>query len=136
MRERFETQKIIGRKLIIEDTLTSKNSRDSMIDIVVVLLELYKNVNYRNQILSILDEKVNAGKSSTGRPGMDLWKIFVSTQIMLVKHFNYSELHMLTNYNKRIHQVMGIELEDSFGFEEVPYQTIYDNVSLLDDDTL
>jgi hypothetical protein len=56
-------------------------------------------VSNHYQILTILDKKINAGKSSTGRPGMDLWEIFV-------------------------------------GLEEVPYQTIYDNVSLLDDDTL
>ncbi|MDR2085701.1 MAG: ISNCY family transposase, partial [Dysgonamonadaceae bacterium] len=135
MRERFETQKVIGRKLI-EDTPIPKHSRDSMIDVVVALLELYKNVNYRNQILTILDKKINAGKSSTGRPGMALWEIFVLAQIRLAKQLIYGELHTQANYNKLVRQVMGIELEDSFGLEEVPYQTIYDNVSLLDDDTL
>jgi hypothetical protein len=73
MRERFETQKVIGRKLI-EDTPIPKHSRDAMIDVVVALLELYKNVNYRNQILTIPDKKINAGKSSTIKPLRLYWK--------------------------------------------------------------
>jgi uncharacterized protein (UPF0147 family) len=106
--------KVIGRKLI-EDTSTPKNSRDSMIDIVVALRELYKDVNYRNQILTILDEKVNTGKSSTARPGMDLWEIFVPAQIRLAKRLSYGELHTQANYNKPVRQMMGIEAKRKIG---------------------
>jgi hypothetical protein len=136
MHERFEKEKIIGRKLI-EDTPTPKNSRDSMVSIVVALRELYKNVNYRNRILDILDKKINGDKpEKTGRPGMELWAIFVLAQVRLSKQLSYGELHTQANYNKLLRQVMGIEWEESFGFEELPCQTIHDNVSLLDDETV
>jgi hypothetical protein len=64
-----------------------------MIDIVVALIELYKNVNYCNQVLSIPDEKVNVGKSPAGRQGMDLCEIFIPTQIRLSNRLIYVELY-------------------------------------------
>jgi hypothetical protein len=79
-----------------------------MIDVLVALLEKYKNVHYRNQILTIQDKKINEGKSSPGRPGMDLWEIFVPAQIRLAKRLSDGELHTQANYNKPIRQVMGI----------------------------
>jgi hypothetical protein len=49
---------------------------------------------------------------------------------------DYDELHLQANYNKLVWQVMGVEREP--GFEEITfaYQTIIDNVSLLDDETI
>jgi hypothetical protein len=110
----------------IEDTPTPKNSRDSMIDIVVALRELYKDVNYRNQILTIPDKKVNAGKSSTGRPGMDLWEIFVPAQIRLAKRLSYVELHTQANYNKPVRQVMGIEAKRKIGIGRSRARCVFD----------
>jgi hypothetical protein len=67
---------------------------------------------------------------------MDLWPLFVPAQIRLSKGLNYDELHTQANYNKPVRQVM--EVERLPGFEEIAfsYQTIVDNVSLLDDSTL
>jgi hypothetical protein len=135
MRQRFELQKEVGRRLI-EDTPSPRNSRDPMVSIVIALRELYKNKLYRDQILDILEKKLVTGRPKTGRPGMDLWTIFVLAQLRLSKRLSYGELHTQANYNQLVRQVMGIEMEESFGFEEVPYQTIYDNVSLLDDETV
>jgi hypothetical protein len=107
-----------------------------MVSIVIALRELYKNKVYRDRILDILEAKLVTGKPKTGRPGMELWPIFVLAQLRLSKHLSYGELHTVANYNTLIRQVMGIETEESFGKEEIPYQTIYDNVSLLDDETV
>ncbi|MDR1881177.1 MAG: hypothetical protein LBR26_00140 [Prevotella sp.] len=134
MHKRLEPQIEIGR-LLIEDTPTPR-SRDKMVGLVIALRELYKNEIYRNRIFDILEAKLIEGKPRTGRPGMDLWPIFVLAQIRLSKQLNYDELHFEANYNKLIRQVMGVEKES--GFEEItfPYQTIVDNVSLLDDEIL
>jgi hypothetical protein len=134
MRKRFETELEIGQ-LLIEDTPTPR-SRDGMVSLVIALRELYRNVPYRNRILEILENRLIRGKSCTGRPGMNLWPLFVLAQIRLSKQLSYDELHTQANYNKLVRQVMGVER--MAGFEEVhfPYQTIVDNVSLLDDASL
>jgi hypothetical protein len=134
MRKRFEPQIEIGQ-LLIEDTPTPR-SRDSMVSLVIALRDLYRNVAYRNRILEILENRLIKGKSSTGRPGMNLWPLFVLAQIRLSKRLSYDELHTHANYNKLVRQVMGVERVS--GFEEIhfPYQTVVDNVSLLDDASL
>ena len=134
MRKRIEPQLELGQ-LLIEDTPTLR-SRDGMVSLVIALRELYKNKVYRDRILDILEAKLITGKPRTGRPGMELWRLFVLAQIRLSKGLNYDELHMHANYNKLVRQVMGVERLP--GFEEITfaYQTIVDNVSLLDDQTL
>jgi hypothetical protein len=134
MRKRFDPQLELGQ-LLIEDTPTPR-SRDGMADLVVALRELYKKKVYRDRILDILEAKLVTGKPCGGRPGMDLWRLFVLAQIRLSKRLNYDELHLHANYNKLVRQVMGVERLP--GFEEITfaYQTIVDNVSLLDDKTL
>lgn len=67
---------------------------------------------------------------------MDLWQIFVLSQVRLCQNTSYEELHHIANYDHLIRQIMGIE--KGFGYErqEVRYQNIIDNVSLLDDQTV
>jgi hypothetical protein len=134
MRKRFEPQTKLGL-LLIENTPTPK-SRDGMASLVIALRELYKNVDYRNRILDILEAKLIKGKHRTGRPGMDLWTMFVLAQIRLSKQLSYDELHLQANYNKLVRQVMGVERESGFKEITFPYQTVVDNVSLLDDSTM
>jgi hypothetical protein len=107
-----------------------------MVQLVIALREPYKDTVYRNRILDILEDKLRKGKSRTGRPGMNLWSIFVLAQIRLSKQLGYDELHTQANYNKLVRQVMGAER--IAGFEEItfPYQTIVDNVGLSDDSTM
>ena len=134
MRKRFEPQLELGQ-LLIEDTPTLR-SRDGMVSLVIALRELYKNKVYRERIPDIPESKLIKGKPSTGRPGMELWRLFVLSQIRLSKGLNYDELHMHASYNKLVRQVMGVERLP--GFEAITFacQTIADNVNLLDDKTL
>jgi hypothetical protein len=134
MRKRFEIQLEIGT-LLIENTPKIK-SRDAMASLVIALCELYKNSKYREEILDIIEKKITEGKQQTGRPGMHLWTLFVLAQIRLSKQLSYDELHLTANYNNLVRQVMGVERESGFERISFPYQTIVDNVSLLDDNTL
>ncbi|MDR1200631.1 MAG: hypothetical protein LBL58_03235 [Tannerellaceae bacterium] len=134
MRKRFEPQLAIGQ-LLIEDTPTPR-SRDGMADLVIALRELYKNQSYRDQVLDILESILIKGKSQTGRPGMDLWRLFVLAQLRLSKQLSYDELHLQANYNKLVRQVMGVERTSDFEEITFAYQTIVNNVSLLDNKSI
>jgi hypothetical protein len=134
MLKRFETELAIGQ-LLIEDTPTPR-SRDGLVSLVIALRELYKNIPYRDRILEILENKLIQGKPCTGRPGMNLWPLFVLAQIRLSKQLSYDELHTQANYNKLVRQVMGVERMAGFDEVHFPYQTIVDKVSLLDDASL
>ena len=76
------------------------------------------------------------GKPSTGRPGMELWRLFVPARMRLSKNLSYDGLHLHAHYNKLVRQVMGVERLP--GFEGITFacRTIVDNVSLLDDKTV
>jgi hypothetical protein len=107
-----------------------------MVSLVIALRELYKNVDYRNRILDILEAKLFKGKHRTGHSGMDLWTMFVLAQIRLSKQLSYDELHTHANCNSPVRQVTGVEKESGFKEITFPYKTIVDNVSLPDDSTM
>jgi hypothetical protein len=67
---------------------------------------------------------------------MDLWQIFVLSQVRLCIGASYERLTHLANYDHLIRQIMGIEKEPFFERTTYEYQNIYDNVSLLDDETV
>ena len=98
--------------------------------------EIFMTPKWNEKVFEILKAKITAGKKRTGRPGMNLWQIFVLSQVRLLKDLSYDDLHHIANYDHLIRQIMGIE--KGFGYEryEFEYQTIVDNVSLLDDETV
>jgi hypothetical protein len=70
---------------------------------------------------------------NNGRPGMNLWTIFVLSQVRLCLGLDYDMLHNLSNNHTLLRKLLGISEvfgEEAFEFE---YQTIYDNVTLLSD---
>ncbi|GAI21284.1 unnamed protein product, partial [marine sediment metagenome] len=100
------------------------------------LKEIFIIPKWNEKVFEILEAKITAGKQRTGRPGMDLWQIFVLSQVRLCQNISYDELHHIANYDSLIRQILGIE--SGFGYEKYKfeYQNIIDNVSLLDDDTV
>lgn len=134
MRERFDTQLQLGT-LLIEDTPNAKG-RSSLASLVIALREIYKHEQYRDKILAILEEKIIKGKKRTGRPGMNLWIIFVLAQVRLNKGLSYDDLHMEANYNQLLRQVMGVASEHGFASITFSYQSIVDNVNLLSDEDI
>ena len=104
--------------------------------LVLSLKRLYLTPEYNEQVFSTLEDKIVRGKKNTGRPGMDLWVLFVMAQTRLCLNTSYDELHRMANSDKMFREIMGIET--GYGFEriEFEYQNILDNVSLLDDETV
>ena len=133
MRKRFEQQLGLGQ-LPIEEIQISVKSKYFIDELVAALKAVYCNKDYNEKIFSILEEYINKGKKKTGRTGMDLWSIFVLSQVRLCHNIGYEELHNLANNHRSMRHLMGVE--KGFGFEPVlfEYQNIYDNVSMLSDE--
>jgi transposase, IS5 family len=136
MRKRFEQQFVLGRLPINETPIPTGKRGGALPKLVAALKEIYVTPKWNERIFEILESKITTGKKQTGRPGMDLWQIFVLAQVRLVQNISYDELFDLANYHTMIRQLMGVE--SGFGYEkyQFEYQNIYDNVSLLDDETV
>lgn len=133
MRKRFEQQYSLGR-LRIEDTPIPTQKRSGKLpELCAALKEIFTSPEWNVKIFDILEKKISKGKQNTGRPGMDLWQIFVLAQVRLCMDISYDELYDLSNHHTMIRQIMGVESD--FGHEKVKfsYRSIIDNVDLLDD---
>jgi hypothetical protein len=135
MRKRFEPQIILGQ-LLIEETPISTKSRDPLAALVIAIKTIYTTPEYNEQVYKILENKILCGKKKTGRPGMNLWQIFVLAQVRLCLNISYDRLHWMANYDLCFRQLMGIETDFGYTKKEISYQNILDNVTLLDDEIL
>jgi len=100
------------------------------------LKEIFITPEWNERVFEILEAKIIAGKQKTGRSGMNLWQIFVLSQVRLCQNISYEELQHIANYDSLIRQLMGVESEFSYEKYKFKYQNIIDNVSLLDDETV
>jgi len=134
MRKRFEQQMTIGRLPISETEVPTKKRSGALPGLCSALKEIFTNPKWNEKVFEILEAKITEGKKRTGRPGMDLWQIFVLSQVRLCQNISYDELHHIADYDTLIRQIMGVE--SGFGYEKYKfeYQNIIDNVSLLNDE--
>ncbi len=136
MRNRFEQQLTIGRLPIEETEIPTAKRSGVLPGLCAALKEIFVTSEWNSRVFAILDNAILSGKKRTGRPGMDLWQIFVLSQVRLCQNISYDELHDLANHHTLIRQIMGVE--SGFGHEKYRfgYQNIIDNVGLLSDDTV
>ena len=135
MRKRFEQQLELGVKAISATPYLLK-SRDDIPAMVAVLLKIFNTKEYNEKIFRLLEEKITKNKKATGRPGLNLWQIFVLAQFRLALNLDYDRLHYMAYSDSTLRQLLGIETEVGFEKIEWSYHRICDNVRLLDDDTL
>lgn len=105
-------------------------SRDDIPQVLKGLQYLYVNKAIREEIFTLLEKHIlpNVNKQN-GRPGMELWKIFVMGVLRLNLNWDYDALHDQVNNHKTIRQMLGHGI---FDFKmDYQLQTIKDNVSLL-----
>lgn len=136
MRKRFEQQLTIGR-LLIEDTVIPTAKRSGALPgLCAALKEIFVTPKWNEQVFEILEKVIYSKNNKTGRPGMNLWQIFVLAQVRLCQNISYDDLHYIANHDSLIRQIMGVE--STFGIEKeaFTYQRIIDNVGLLDDQTV
>lgn len=135
MRKRFEQQLRIGQRPISEIRIRPK-STNALEHLVCALKELYCNIEYNERIFNELECLMKGRDRHNGRPGMDLWSIFVLAQVRLCMDYSYDMLHRQANNDYQLRCLLGVEFDGSFGRIEFEYQQIYDNVSRLDDGML
>lgn len=136
MRKTFDPQFTLGMHPIGK-TVVSPRNRNALSKLSRALIEIYNNDMYRTKILTILANHINAGKKRTGRPGLNLWQIFVLGNFRLALDLSYDDLHDHANKHLTVRSLLGILAE---GFSqpniEISYQTVIDSVGLLSDDIL
>lgn len=133
MRKRFEQQLKLGQ-IPISDVYITQKSRDAMPALLTALKAIFLDKKIHEAIFKVLESTIPVKKH--GRKGMDLWCIFVLSQVRMCLNISYDRLHDLACNHSSLRQIMGIETE--FGYEKIKfdYYQIYDNVTLLTDDTL
>jgi hypothetical protein len=133
MRKRFEAQMTLGSTPIDQIEIPTK-SRDEFPPFLRAMQHIYQNKELSEQIYSLLESAI-CTKKPTGRPGMDLWTIFVLAGARLCLNTDYDRLHYLANSDSLLRQMLGVH-DGMIRGRSFDRQTIIDNVSLLDDDTL
>jgi IS5 family transposase len=136
MRKRFEQQLVLGRLPIEETEIPRAKRSGALPGLCAALKEIFITPKWNEQVFKILDHAVLSERNETGRPGMDLWQIFVLSQVRLCQNISYDDLHDLANHHTLIRQIIGVE--SGFGHKKYQfgYQNIIDNVSLLSNETV
>ena len=136
MRKRFEQQFSIGCMPIRETIVPTAKRSGALPALCAALKEIFVNPRWNEKVFEVLENKILSKNNRTGRPGMDLWQVFVLSQVRLCQNISYDDLHHIANYDTLVRQIMGVE--KGFGHEryEFGYQSIIDNVGLLDDETV
>lgn len=136
MRKRFEQQIKLG-SLLIQDTVIPTAKRSGALPgLCAALKEIFVNPHWNEQVFEILEKAILPHNNKTGRPGMDLWQIFVLSQVRLCQNISYDDLHHIANHDSLIRQLMGIENKYDYPKQTISYQNIIDNVSLLSDESV
>lgn len=136
MRKRFEQQIVIGRLLIQDTKIPTAKRSGALPGLCAALKEIFVTPEWNEKIFEVLENKLLSSNNKTGRPGMDLWQIFVLSQVRLCQNISYDDVHHIANYDGLIRQLIGVESAAGFDKQEFSYQNIIDNVSLLDDETV
>lgn len=136
MRHRFQQQTVLGITPISEVKFPLR-SRDELPPVLMALQHIFVTPDLNEKVFALLEKKVLNGKKKTGRKGMDLWHILVLAVIRHTLDTNWDRLEHIANYDALLRKILGVHVE-KFGIEETAfaYQTIVDNVSLIDDQLL
>lgn len=135
MRKRFTQQLSLGQ-IPIEGAQINIKAKNALNELLAALHAIYCHKQYNEQVFSLLEKHISGEKKKTGRNGMDLWCIFVLSQVRLCMNISYDVLHDLANNHRTMRELMGVEYE--FGYDRIVfgYQNIYDNVSNLSDELI
>ena len=134
MRTANDVQMKLGEVDVSQVKIDSK-SRDDIPQILRGIQYLYADVGIRGKLFEALEKTIPATIDKTnGRPGMELWKIFVLGILRLNLNCDYDRLHELVNQHKTIRQILGHGIFDEDCYYQL--QTLKDNVRLLTPEVL
>jgi IS5 family transposase len=136
MRQRFE-QQMNFRTVAIADVKFPLKSRDELPPVLKALQYIFITPELNEKVFQLLEEKICNGKKQTGRKGMDLWHILVLAVVRHTLSTNWDRLEHLANYDELVWRLLGVH---TTGFNddkiEFAYQSILDNVQLIDEGLL
>ncbi len=119
----------------IADIEFDARSRDDIPAILKGLQYIYVNESVRDKVFSCLEKTMDAKvDTNTGRPGMELWRVFVLATVKLATNSDFDRLHDLANNHLLLRQMLGHS-----GWEDphrYALQTLADNVNLLTPEVL
>lgn len=136
MRKRFEQQPFLDYVDIKDIDFGPLKHRSRLAQLYRTLQEIFITPEYNEKLFEILEKNIINGKKKTGREGMELWIIFLLAQTRLCMNIDYETLLHMANFDYLLRQLMGIETIYKDGPRHFKYQTIVDNVDLIDDQML
>ena len=105
-------------------------SRDEIPKLLMGLQAIYCNKEIREKVFNVLEEAIPKDISkSTGRPGMELWKILVLGALRLNCNWDYDKLKEIADNHATLREMLGHV--QWFDVEKYPLQTLKDNISLF-----
>lgn len=132
MRQIFDNQMQFG-EVDISKIQPNIKSRDDIDKALFGLKHIYTTPELRENIFKVLGKITPKVSKTTGRPGMDLWKIFVMGVLRQVCKYDYDRLLDTVNNHRSIRLMLGhnshVEWGDNCNTYEL--QTLKDNVTLL-----
>ena len=110
-------------------------SRDDIPAVLKGLQYIYVNPEIRAQVFALLEASLlTDAKKDTGRPGMELWEVFVLGTLKLGLGCDYDRLQELANHHNTLREMLG---HSGWGDNrEYALQTLIDNVSKLKPEVL
>jgi len=114
MRKRFEQQLVLGQLLIQDAKIPTAKRNGALPALCAALKEVFVTPQWNEEIFAILEQKIYPSNNDTGRPGMNLWQIFVLSQVRLCNDLFYNDLHYLANQDVLIRQLMGVETSPDY----------------------
>ena len=134
MRQRFEQQMSL-RTVAIADVKFSLKSRDELPPVLMALQYIFITPGLNEKVFALLEKKICTGKKKTGRKGMDLWHILVLAVVRHACGTNWDTLETWANHHELVRRAMGVHATAFIEDEKIEfaYQSILDNVSLVDE---
>src|SRR5215210_5270754 len=119
----------------ISDVKFPLKSRDELPPVLMALQYIFVTAELNEKVFALLEKKVCSGKKKTGRKGMDLWHILVLAVVRHACATNWDTLETWSNHHELVRRVMGVHATAFMEEEKIEfaYQTILDNVSLIDE---
>ena len=117
MRKVIDAQMKIG-EVDISEIIFKTKSKDEMVKTLKGLQHLYMNEKVRTRLFNYLEQLVPEGISkNNGRPGMELWKVFVLAMVRLAKDCDLDGLLDLADNHIRMRAMMGHVHEDDTTYD-------------------
>lgn len=106
------------------------SGRDEIPQLLLGLQHIYVNKPVWNEVQKILWSVVPVNTNADkGRPGMDIWKIFVLGTLRLICNWDYDKLQEIANNHFTLRQLLGHGYFDMH--EKYARQTLNENIALL-----